>query len=211
MDSRMKSAPTLQQSTALAPGRRFFTRLSARPSAHGAWPVGAADSIDWQSAHAGHRYLLQNLICTTPVKADWDRQRHGYVHPLPWELEVQSHLRNLKPPVATGTALLLGLSGGRVLAASHFGFDSSTEQFIIWAAARAVEVSGTGVGDALLEKTLYYLRNSKLSEGVDCGAFTRIDYRNKASQAAFTRAGFECLGEAPGAPNLQMWMHPLDL
>jgi hypothetical protein len=203
--------PTSRPSTEQVPGRPSFTPSSAKQSALGAWLVGPADSIDWQPAHAGHRYLLQHFVCTTPVKADWDRQRRAYVHPYPWELEVQSYLRDLKPPVRAKTALLLGTSHGRLIAVSHYGWDVLEEQFIIWAVARSVHASGAGVGSALIERALYHLRQTKAAEDVDCGVFTRIDRRNGASKAAFASAGFDCLGPVPDDDYLEMWVHPLDL
>lgn len=128
-------------------------------------------------------------MCTSPDRWEWSRER-GKFHPAPWEIEVQSQLRDLKPKLPPGETLLLGTDGKTVVAASYFGFDSTGEQFQIWAVARHVEYAGQALGAAALEITLQSLRNTKKETGRDCGVFTRIDVRNEASQRMFSRAGF---------------------
>lgn len=161
-----------------------------------------AKPIDWQPAHPGHAFVLQQFVCTNPPKRAYDKYR-GLHHPKPWELEVQSHLRERRPPLPTGEALLLGFQDGHLIGASHYGFDTSGEHFIIFALARAEGLQGSGIGDELLGQTLTYLRQTRDSEGLTCDVFTRIHDQNTASQGLFARAGFEFIRRLPG--DLELW------
>jgi hypothetical protein len=60
----------------------------------------------WRAAGYGDRSALQQFSCTVPAQRVF-QQKRSY-HPRPWELEVQSGLRALRPPVGEDQSLLLG-------------------------------------------------------------------------------------------------------
>lgn len=153
--------------------------------------------LTWHSAAAQHGQALQQFVCTDPPRRSYEKNR-GPHHPRPWELQVQSHLRGLKVPVAQGSALLLGYDQTRLATAIHFGFDDTGTQFMIWAVARGFAFAGQGYGRRALDRAMASLRSTKTVHGLDCGVITHIDPRNDASRAMFKSAGFEYLRQADG-------------
>jgi hypothetical protein len=148
--------------------------------------------LTWRSATEQHRTALSQFVCTDPPKQSYDRHR-GRHHPRPYELEVQSHLRGLKVPVAPGDALLLGFDEDGIAAAAHFGFDDTQTQFMIWAVACAHRCRGRRHGREAVEVALQALAATKRHYDLDCGVFTHVDPRNGASRAMVASAGFEYL------------------
>jgi ribosomal protein S18 acetylase RimI-like enzyme len=107
-----------------------------------------------------------------------------------------------------GEALLLGLEGKAVIAASHFGFDSEGVTLMIYALGRHVECAGQGVGRALLGRTLEALHVTKVEEKLETPVLTRIWEGNTTSQRLFADAGFERIEETSKS-GLFLWGHPL--
>lgn len=130
-------------------------------------------------------------MCADPEKAKYIHPR-GDVHPKPWEVEVQSHIRGHKVPVAESSAFMVGTDSAGVAAAIHYGFVGQDEkQFLIWAIATACRARRKGHAKAALSYALDSCAATKAKYGLDCGIFTRIDPRNEASQALFKSFGFE--------------------
>ncbi|WP_416394236.1 GNAT family N-acetyltransferase [Curtobacterium sp. LFS082] len=169
--------------------------------------MGSAKQLDWQTAHGGHRFLLQQFVCADPERQNYDRYRRNH-HPFPWEYEVQSHFRGLRPPPPSGEAVRLGVQDGRLMAATHFGFDSDGTDFVIRALGVHVDGRGRHLGREALDDVLESLTSTKRDEGLGCEAFARIWERNEPSKALFAEAGFECLGST-GKPGLELWGHAL--
>ncbi|WP_412168225.1 GNAT family N-acetyltransferase [Curtobacterium flaccumfaciens pv. flaccumfaciens] len=169
--------------------------------------MGSASHLDWQTAHAGHRFLLQQFVCADPERQTYDRYRRDH-HPKPREYEVQSHFRGLRPPPPTGEAVRVGFEDGRLKAVTHFGFDSDGQDFIIWALGVSVDERGRHLGREALEDVLGALTRTKRDESLGCEAFTRIWQGNEPSQQLFAAAGFEKLGPTD-KPGLDLWGHPL--
>jgi ribosomal protein S18 acetylase RimI-like enzyme len=148
--------------------------------------------LDWCSGEFEHRQPLSEFICADPPKHIYDPHR-GRHHPRPYELIVQGYLRGLRPPLTGTSALLLGLDDDGVACASHFGFDDTGEQFMIWGIATAVRCRRQGHGRELLDHVVGFLRSEKAKHGLDCGVFVRIDPMNEPSRALFAGRGFEYL------------------
>ncbi len=159
--------------------------------------------LTWHTAHQGHRYQLQQFICANPERDRYDGHRHS-LHPRPWELEVQSHLRGLRPPGQPGEAVRLGFEGDELVAAIHFGFDSTGDEFLIWAVGVSVKHRGRGFGREAVKDVVDALTRMKRDEKLKASLFARIWEKNKPSQRLFTEAGFAVVGET-GKQGLQLW------
>ncbi|WP_366518644.1 GNAT family N-acetyltransferase [Herbiconiux sp.] len=147
----------------------------------------------WVSGTHEHRASLNRFVCATPAKPLWDRRR-GTHHPEPWSLAVQSWFRRLRPPLPASEGLLLGMVDDDVAAACHFGFDTSWEQFIVFAIGTSRDVQRRGLGSEALRLSLDILDQNRRRLEMDCGVFTRIHRSNTASRALFASQGFEYLG-----------------
>ena len=169
--------------------------------------VHTGHDLQWLIADRSHRHQLKTFTCTEPPGLLYDVHR-GRHHPALWELQVQSHIRDIRPPRPPDEALLLGLASGSIAAVSHFGFDRSGEQFIVWAVATDVAHRRRGHASAILQRTLAVLAVNKSDQGLDCGVFTRIHRSNEASQALFAEVGFACLDD-PADGELQHWIAAL--
>lgn len=149
---------------------------------------------------------LQSFCCTTgyPHAPSGRRLRH----PRPWEIEVQSYLRN-SPKLLEGQMVLLGCRGEEVVAVARLDVsdgDDACEVFIACAAiALGYRRKDGGLADALMcqirETAVEMCRESGKSEILLEG---KIHPGNLPSQAMVTRAGFEPL-EAPGLNSYEMW------
>lgn len=170
-------------------------------------PTGSP--VEWSDAGPGHRSALQSFTCAEPARAVWHRRRREHLHPSPWSLAVQSHIRGLRPPLAPAEHLLLGHVHGELVAVSHFGWTDDRDQLVVFALATTIAQRGSGVGSATIAVTLAALRGARDSSGVGCGAFARIDRRNTVSQLAFARAGFIRLQPDALDPHLEYWVHDL--
>lgn len=104
----------------------------------------------------------------------------------------------------------LGFVDGELAAATHFGFDSTGSDFLIWAVGVSVEHRGHGLGREALDDVLASLTHTKRDEGLDADVFTRIWERNEPSQQLFAAAGFEEAGET-GKPGLKLWARELSI
>lgn len=168
--------------------------------------MGHANGVEWQTGRDWHRHAVQQFVCASPDRWQWSKERGKY-HPHPWEIAVQSQIRELKPRLAAGEKLVLGMDADRrVAAVSYFGYDNTGEQFFIWAIARSVDHAGRGLGAAALEWTMKALYATKAAEKKDCGVFARIDPRNEPSKRLFARFGFYKFG-VDG--DLEYWVHEL--
>lgn len=127
----------------------------------------------------------------------YSRQR-GNHHPAPWELHVQSYLRDLRTPVPPNEALLLGFDGSELVAVIYFGFAPDDAQFMIWCVACAVGKRRRGHGREAVARALDVMRATKVRNKLDCGVFTKIDPRNEGSRRLFRASGFEYLNNYEG-------------
>ena len=159
--------------------------------------------LEWRRALADHAGALQVWVCTNPERQQYERGRGNY-HPRPWEHEVQSHFRSLRPPLPQEEFLLVGTDAKGIAGLAHLTYNHDEGLFLIMAVGRALRVRGMGVGRAVLEAALHIVASNKSRLGLDCGVFTRIDPRNDASRALFGACGFEYLQLQNG---YQVWVH----
>ena len=130
----------------------------------------------------------------------------GKFHPREWEMEVQSSLRTLHPPLPGSEALLLGLDDvGNLAAITRVSFDSEGEQLLVLAVAVHVDRRGRGIGREALDVGLEVLRSTKAANKMDCGIWARIHPENERSKQLFARSGFICLGVAGGSQH-EAWV-----
>jgi RimJ/RimL family protein N-acetyltransferase len=165
--------------------------------------------ITWQDARQEHLKDFNGFTCAEPAQAQWDRVRREKLHPQPWQLTVQSAIRDMSVPLPSDEMAVLLYSEDTLAGVSRFGWTDGGEQLLVMTIARDVRFKGQGVGAELLRQTLAYLRAARDEAGSGCGAFARIDHRNMQSKRAFAAAGFAYLEDDYEDPNLEYWMHDL--
>lgn len=138
---------------------------------------------------------LQGFTCTT----DCPRSLRGrkLPHPKPWELEVQSYLRQSSRQLKSGALLLIGRSADdAIAAAAHLMFQqysTVTETFI---AAVGVTTSLRGQGGAIADEALAIIfevaRERAASDGSESALVAgNIHVQNQPCEALVIRSGFE--------------------
>jgi hypothetical protein len=163
--------------------------------------------LAWREVERQDRLLLQGFTCT--VAAAYDPSRGQKVHPRPWELEVQSYIRNYRPPAGPGETFLLGLDNEGIGAVSCAAiFDKQPE--VIKLLAVAVSTRYRGQGGAVADEALLEGLNAAADLGVASGlsvvsVFGLIHSRNLASQGMCQRHGFTYEGDDPDEPDYQVW------
>lgn len=70
--------------------------------------------LAWREAGHEDRSSLQGFTCTVPAQPVFGQKRK--YHPRPWEQEVQSGIRGLRPPVGQDQSLLVGEDGEGIAA-----------------------------------------------------------------------------------------------
>lgn len=71
---------------------------------------------EWLYPDRSHRQLLQSFTCTVPKEWRLRSRRREKYHPRPWEYEVQSYVRDLRPPLPHNRRALISLAGGEMAA-----------------------------------------------------------------------------------------------
>jgi RimJ/RimL family protein N-acetyltransferase len=156
--------------------------------------VPSPDTLDWVEAEFKHRSALGRFVCADPPRSSWDKHR-GKFHPKPWELELQSGLRNLRPPFPGGDLLLLGLDEhGEIIAIVRIGWDIDVSHLLVLAVAVHADHQRNGHGRSALELALAVLTGTNEAYEGQCGFFAHIHQGNAPSQKLFASLGFENLG-----------------
>jgi hypothetical protein len=154
---------------------------------------------------------LQEFTCTT----ERPRSPAGrkLPHPKPWELEVQSHLRQSSVQLRNGELLLVGRSEDTAIAAAaHLAFtplSTGTETFI---KAVAVTTNLRGRGGAIANEALAVIcevaGERAASDGSEFVLVTsKIHKHNQPSEALVIRSGFEPYSVPQG--DYQLWTRQL--
>lgn len=129
------------------------------------------------------------------------------VHPKPWELEVQSGFRELRPPLGPDTRLFLGEDPEGLGATTLFSYVDTD-----WSSADfrgiAVATRLRGYGGAHAREALDVALTQMHGLAHDAGAtrqyvLARIDKGNAPSLRLFASAGFRYVGDEDG--RLQRW------
>lgn len=163
--------------------------------------------LDWRSIQATDTTGLQGFTCTAPAKSVYYPGR-GKAHPYPYELEVQSYVRNLRPPGDGESMVLLGLSDAEIRAVACMSVARSDEpgieMFLVQAVAVTINCRGQGLGDAALQQSIQILEDTNKKYNSDLPIAAKIHEDNAASQALFRRNGFE--EDQPIGSSLVQWL-----
>jgi hypothetical protein len=162
--------------------------------------------VDWCSGAREHKGALERFICADPER---EKYVHGVgkVHPRPWQIEVQSYLRGLKLPVASGSGLYLGMDADGVVAAVEYGFASDStlgaDLYLVAAIATACRARGQGHGGAALDLAVgsCVATNEELDLRHDLLA--RIHAENAESRGLFSSRGFAMVDVVD---DLELWV-----
>jgi len=156
------------------------------------------------------RAALQRFTCTVPAQRVMGQKRP--YHPKPWELEVQSGIRALRPPVAQDQLLLLGEDMEGIAAVCLLADQGEASIIKIQAIAVAARYRGRdgAHGDealtAALEGAALRGRRNGMTEIVVVGW---VDPRNNPSKFLNQRAGFSLRRITQAG--LEEWVIMLDL
>lgn len=152
--------------------------------------------LNWSQASRSDRKVLNNFVCTEPAKATWNGSR--LVHPRDWELDVQSGIRALRPPLGPDTVLLLGKDQQRCLAAVVLFSDTEGKpsEVVLRALAVATHIRGAGgahAREALSVALRVMAERARAAGARELFVFGRIHPRNGPSKRLCKGAGFEYL------------------
>lgn len=165
--------------------------------------------LSWRAAGHADRAALQRFICTVPAQRVTGLKRP--YHPKPWELEVQSGIRALRPPLAQDQVLLLGEDAEGIAAVCLLADQGDADVIKIQAIAVAARYRGQGGahGDEALDVAIQAAaqrgRRTGKHEIVLVGW---VDPRNTPSKLLNQRAGFTLRRITPAG--LEEWVIVLD-
>jgi hypothetical protein len=167
--------------------------------------------LSWRAAEYADRSALQQFSCTVPAQRVF-LQKRSY-HPKPWELEVQSGLRALRPPVGEDQSLLLGEDAGGIAAVCLLAAQAESAMVVkIQAIAIATRYRGQfgAHADEALDVALEAAAARGSKSGVDAVTVIGLVHpRNIASKRLNERAGFTHVGNVQAG--LEQWAIILDL
>lgn len=155
----------------------------------------------WREARREDRRSLQQFTCTTPKPTG---RNYRLPHPFPWELDVQNHIRDLKPPAAG--SIQLGWSGdtGELAAVVWWKDPETAGEYDIVALAVSVAFRGQGCGDLAMEHALAVMEFEAGAAGATTlNVLAFRDGRNDKSKQLLERHGFLL---ADGQEKPEPWM-----
>ncbi|MEU8227451.1 GNAT family N-acetyltransferase [Kribbella sp. NPDC048915] len=165
--------------------------------------------LRWRDGQRGDKQALCGFTCTEDyVKSfltGWQR-----VHPKPWEYEVQSLIRDLKPPYSWPKCLLLGFDDDGLAAVAHYREVDGPAQILLEALAVARRLRGVGGGyaDDMADELLSTVTDRALEKGVsEVLVEARVFHTNLASQDFCRRFGMRHTGNL--RPEVQVWSYRL--
>lgn len=113
-------------------------------------------------------------------------------HDYPWELEVQDYVRDLRPQVCPPDFLLVGMDESGLASVLSMRVAPLDRFAFIGAVAVAQRVSGQGLASEAISKVAAVM--SKYGMESDYLVSARIDRNNLAAKSAFTKSGFQLVG-----------------
>jgi ribosomal protein S18 acetylase RimI-like enzyme len=149
--------------------------------------------LDWKDGLAADGEELRQFVCSQPPPKAW-KSKHRKLLGARWEREVQSGIRDLRPPMPPGDTLLIGrdLEG---IAAVSWWFDQDGPGLVKLLAGavalRCRRVPGLRLGDELMDETLSRIAERASEAGLDHAMVWGYVHRmNGPSQAMVERHGF---------------------
>jgi hypothetical protein len=147
--------------------------------------------LAWREARHEDRASLQGFTCTVPAQSVFGQKRK--YHPKPWEQEVQSGIRDLRPPVGQDQSLLLGEDADGIAAACLLADQGEARVFKIQAIAVAARYRGQGGAHA--DEALNIALEAAAQRGLGNGRseiimVSWVDPKNEPSKFLHQRAGF---------------------
>jgi GNAT superfamily N-acetyltransferase len=166
--------------------------------------------LAWKAAGHEDRAALQQFTCTVPAQPVLGQKRR--YHPKRWELEVQSGIRALRPPLAPDQLLLLGEDAEGIAAVCLLA--DQGDAGVIKIQAIAVASRHRGQGSAQADEALRVALEVAAERGHRSGCRRTIvvgwvDPRNNPSRLMNQRAGFALRRITPAG--LEEWVIVLDL
>ncbi len=164
--------------------------------------------LDWRFADKCHIQDLNAFVCTDfrprPRERTW-RTRHGW-----WEFEVQSCIRDLRPPYRGGAFLRVGYDGLGLAAACFVEELDGPDVVEMSLSAVAVRLrhKGGGYADEMFADALDVVTTRALAAEVPEVLLIGYIYEDNApSQALCRRNGFVHTGD--GGEGVQQWSRRL--
>lgn len=147
--------------------------------------------LAWREARHEDRATLQGFTCTIPAQLVFGQKRK--YHPKPWEQEVQSGIRDLRPPVGQDQSLLVGEDAEGIAAVCLLADQGEASVFKIQAIAVATRYRGQGGAHA--DEALDVTFETAAQRGQDSGRseiimISWVDPKNEPSKSLHQRAGF---------------------
>jgi hypothetical protein len=165
--------------------------------------------LAWRAAEHGDRAALQQFTCTVPAQKVFGQKRS--YHPKPWELNVQSGIRALQPPLPPDQSLMLGLDVEGIGAVCLLAEQGDAAVIKIQAIAVSVRLRGQGgvYADEAMQVALEVAGNRAQNARIDSVLLVGwVDPHNIASKRLNQRAGFAQRRITPGG--LEEWVLKLD-
>lgn len=170
-------------------------------------------SLNWEKiSDRRNARPLQGFTCTNECPRTPGGRK--LPHPKPWELEVQSHLRQSSVRLKNGELLLVGRLDTAIAAAAHLIFTPLSAGKETHIASVAVSTNARGQGGAIADEALSVIcevayEQAAMAEGNTALVTGKIHNQNRPSEALFIRAGFEPYSVPRG--NYQSWVIQIPL
>lgn len=149
------------------------------------------------------RNQLESFQCAEPPQAPWNRIQKRRVHPAPWQMDVQSWIRALRPTFREPEYLVLGYDSRGIATVCKYEYTVASDSYFINILARANRVRGTGAADEALQEVLRRIGASRESGSAGYSVAGKVHPKNLASQQLLVRNGFRHAGDYGG---LGLWI-----
>lgn len=129
-------------------------------------------------------------------------------HPKPWELDVQTGIRELRPPLPPGTVAMLGFDAAGLAAVTMWSSIDDPGEYLFQMAAIATRVRGQQGGSPHAHEAIDVALSIMIAEAVqssarELGVVGRVHHQNRASQRLLSAHGFV----RSDAPNQKLQDH----
>ena len=172
--------------------------------------------LDWRNFGSEHTDAVRAFQCTTPEKSQYEPGK-GKHHPLPYELEVQSYIRNLRAPADNTSTVRLGFLDDQLLAVVCMSCIQEQppekihpeSMFHIQVVAVDVRYKRSGYGQLAIAESIRIADELNRKHLGGTGAepapmVALIHGRNVASQELFKKNGF--IYDEPFEGGLRQWI-----